>query len=416
MLEKDLKLSRSKKILNDNASFFKEELRREIISRFNEEKLYDGGLTIVTTLNEDFQLKSEIAFKNGLKNYTKRSGWNGPLTNLSKNQNDNLIKQFIEYKKPHGLYGDKLALITKINKNSIEVISKAEEVIKIETMNMDIIKDNDIDCRKYFKKGDVLVISRNEKLNLYELSDIPRVNGGMVVLENNTGRVLAMVGGYDSSSSFNRATQALRQLGSSFKPFVYISALENGYSPVSRVLDAPFVVDDHSKDGVWRPTNYGEKFYGLSTLRLGIEKSRNLMTIRLSDEIGLEKIAKLSKDLGIYEDFPPLISSSLGSLESSLIKITSAYSSIANGGYRMKPKLIDVIYDNSGNILFKGDKRECKSCLFEFNDQLTHSSVEDIPLPKIKNKSDKIFFGGICLPDDLFFDGCNFERHSKKHQ
>ena len=391
MLEKDLKLSRSKKILNDNASFFKEELRREIISRFNEEKLYDGGLTIVTTLNEDFQLKSEIAFKNGLKNYTKRSGWNGPLTNLSKNQNDNLIKQFIEYKKPHGLYGDKLALITKINKNSIEVISKAEEVIKIETMNMDIIKDNDIDCRKYFKKGDVLVISRNEKLNLYELSDIPRVNGGMVVLENNTGRVLAMVGGYDSSSSFNRATQALRQLGSSFKPFVYISALENGYSPVSRVLDAPFVVDDHSKDGVWRPTNYGEKFYGLSTLRLGIEKSRNLMTIRLSDEIGLEKIAKLSKDLGIYEDFPPLISSSLGSLESSLIKITSAYSSIANGGYRMKPKLIDVIYDNSGNILFKGDKRECKSCLFEFNDQLTHSSVEDIPLPKIKNKSDKIF-------------------------
>ena len=152
MLEKDLKLSRSKKILNDNASFFKEELRREIISRFNEEKLYDGGLTIVTTLNEDFQLKSEIAFKNGLKNYTKRSGWNGPLTNLSKNQNDNLIKQFIEYKKPHGLYGDKLALITKINKNSIEVISKAEEVIKIETMNMDIIKDNDIDCRKYFKK------------------------------------------------------------------------------------------------------------------------------------------------------------------------------------------------------------------------------------------------------------------------
>ena len=214
---------------------------------------------------------------------------NGPITNLSKNQNDNLIKQFIEYKKPHGLYGDKLALITKINKNSIEVISKAEEVIKIETMNMDIIKDNDIDCRKYFKKGDVLVISLNEELNLYELSDIPRVNGGMVVLENDTGRVLAMVGGYDSSSSFNRATQALRQLGSSFKPFVYISALENGYSPVSRILDAPFVVDDHSKDGVWRPTNYGEKFYGLSTLRLGIEKSRNLMTIRLSDEIGLEK-------------------------------------------------------------------------------------------------------------------------------
>ena len=117
----------------------------------------------------------------------------------------------------------------------------------------------------------------------------------MVVIENNTGRVLAMVGGYDSSSSFNRVTQAKRQLGSSFKPFVYITALENGYSPVSRILDAPFVIDDFSKDGVWRPTNYGEKFYGLSTLRLGIEKSRNLMTIRLTDQIGLEKVADYQK-------------------------------------------------------------------------------------------------------------------------
>ena len=125
----------------------------------------------------------------------------------------------------------------------------------------------------------------------------------MVVIENNTGRVLAMVGGYDSSSSFNRVTQARRQLGSSFKPFVYITALENGYSPVSRILDAPFVIDDFSKDGVWRPTNYGEKFYGLSTLRLGIEKSRNLMTIRLTDQIGLEKVADLSKKLNIMMTF-----------------------------------------------------------------------------------------------------------------
>ena len=126
----------------------------------------------------------------------------------------------------------------------------------------------------------------------------------MVVIDNFTGRVLAMVGGYDSSSSFNRVTQAKRQLGSSFKPFVYITALENGYTPISKVLDAPFVIDDLSKDGVWRPTNYGDKFYGLSTLRLGIEKSRNLMTIRLSDQIGLDKVAKISKKLGIYENFP----------------------------------------------------------------------------------------------------------------
>ena len=144
----------------------------------------------------------------------------------------------------------------------------------------------------------------------YNLSQIPKVNGGLVVLENKTGRILAMVGGYDSSSSFNRSTQAKRQLGSSFKPIVYLTALENGYSPVSKVLDAPFVIDDFSKDGIWRPTNYGDKFYGSSTLRLGIEKSRNLMTVRLSDRLGLEKIAKISENLGVYKKFPPLISSS----------------------------------------------------------------------------------------------------------
>ena len=235
------------------------------------------------------------------------------------------------------------------------------------------------------------MISFNEKSGKYELSQIPKVNGGMVVIENKTGRVLAMVGGYDSSSSFNRVTQANRQLGSSFKPFVYITALENGYTPVSRVLDAPFVIDDHSKDGVWRPTNYGEKFYGLSTLRLGIEKSRNLMTIRLSDQVGLEKIAELSKKLDIYDDFPFLISSSLGSLESSLLKITSAYSSIANGGFLISPRLIDVIYDNYGKIIFKGDKRKCLNCSFENDDNLTSSSIFELPKPEIKPETSRVF-------------------------
>ena len=168
---------------------------------------------------------------------------------------------------------------------------------------MSIVKKKQVDLKKLFSTGDVIVLSMNENSKLYELSQIPDVNGGMVVIDNLTGRVLAMVGGYDSSSSFNRVTQAKRQLGSSFKPFVYITALENGYTPISKVLDAPFVIDDLSKDGVWRPTNYGDKFYGLSTLRLGIEKSRNLMTIRLSDQIGLEKVSKFSKKLGIYDEF-----------------------------------------------------------------------------------------------------------------
>ena len=391
LMSEELKLSKSKKILNNKASFFKEEVRREIISRFNEQKLYDSGLTIMTTINEKLQVAAEDSFRKGLRDYSKRSGWNGPIERLKIDQNFEWVKTISNYKKPAGLYNDEIAIVKKIKPKSIEVISQSGKTLTLSRDEMTIIKSEKINCKKFFKRGDIIVISFNEKSEKYELSQIPKVNGGMVVIENKTGRVLAMVGGYDSSSSFNRVTQANRQLGSSFKPFVYITALENGYTPVSRVLDAPFVIDDHSKDGVWRPTNYGEKFYGLSTLRLGIEKSRNLMTIRLSDQVGLEKIAELSKNLDIYDDFPFLISSSLGSLESSLLKITSAYSSIANGGFLISPRLIDVIYDNYGKIIFKGDKRKCLNCSFENDENLTSSSIFELPKPEIKPGTSRVF-------------------------
>ena len=383
VLNQKLVLSKSKKILNDNASFFKEEVRREIISKFNESKLYDGGLTIMTTLNEDLQLIAEESFREGLKSYSFRNGWNGPLMNVSKK------KDFFEkVKRPEGIYEDDLGLVVKVNDDHIKIVDKKKNEIKLFKNQMSLIKKKKTNLKKFFKAGDVIVFSFDKQLNSYKLSQIPKVNGGMVVIDNFTGRVLAMVGGYDSSSSFNRVTQAKRQLGSSFKPFVYITALENGYTPISKVLDAPFVIDDLSKDGVWRPTNYGDKFYGLSTLRLGIEKSRNLMTIRLSDQIGLDKVSKISKKLGIYENFPLLISSSLGSLESSLIKITAGYASIANGGYRVEPRMIDVIYDKEGKIIFNGDQRKCLKCNINVDD---YSSLSQYELPVIKNNSDRIF-------------------------
>ena len=383
VLNQKLVLSKSKKILNDNASFFKEEVRREIISKFNESKLYDGGLTIMTTLNEDLQLIAEESFRAGLKSYSFRNGWNGPLMNVSKKKDF-----FEEVKQPVGIYEDKLGLVVKVHDDHIKIVDKKKNEIKLFKNQMSLIKKKKTNLKKFFKVGDVIVFSFDKQSNSYKLSQIPKVNGGMVVIDNFTGRVLAMVGGYDSSSSFNRATQAKRQLGSSFKPFVYITALENGYTPISKVLDAPFVIDDLSKDGVWRPTNYGDKFYGLSTLRLGIEKSRNLMTIRLSDQIGLDKVSKISKKLGIYENFPLLISSSLGSLESSLIKITAGYASIANGGYRVEPRMIDVIYDKEGKIIFNGEKRKCLRCNINADD---YSSLSQYELPIIKNNSDRIF-------------------------
>ena len=236
-----------------------------------------------------------------------------------------------------------------------------------------------------------MVLDFTKNKSFPQLTQIPNVNGSMIVLDNYNGRVLAMVGGYDSSSSFNRAIQARRQLGSSFKPFVYLAALENGYSPINKILDAPFVIEDLSIDGTWRPTNYGDKFYGLSTLRMGIEKSRNLMTIRLADKLGLDKIASLSKELEIYDNFPYLISSSLGSLESSLLKITSAYASIANGGMKVNPAIIDAIQDNDGNFIYKRENNECKGCVLDFETDLDSLQISDEDFPEIENNSERVF-------------------------
>ncbi len=389
LISKPLKLSKSKKILNNKASFFKEEVRREIISMFNESKLYDSGMTIMTSLDEDIQLQGEESFKKGINEFSKRKGWQGPLTNLEKKKS--FLKTIQNFKKPEGLFDRHLGIVTKIKKVSVEVLLRNNKKVSLKSENMKLIKSNNYKLKEKFKIGDVLVLESDKNYETFNLSQIPKVNGGLIVLENDTGRILAMVGGYDSSSSFNRSTQAKRQLGSSFKPIVYLTALENGYSPVSKILDAPFVMDDLSKDGIWRPTNYGDKFYGLSTLRLGIEKSRNLMTVRLSDQLGLEKIAKISTDLGIYEKFPFLISSSLGSLESSLVKITSAYASIANGGKKVSPVIIDAIYDNDGLLLYKGDLRKCVNCKIDSSIEIDTTFINNLTIPEIKNNKKSIF-------------------------
>ena len=388
-ITKPIKLSKTKKILNNKASFFKEEVRRQIISMFNESKLYDGGMTIMTSLDESIQLQAEESFRKGINEFSNRKGWQGPLTNFKEKKK--FVKLIEQFKKPEGLFDKQIGVVTRTNEEFIKILLSDKKKVKLGFDNVKLIRDKNFQMKNKFKVGDVIVLEFDKITKTYHLSQIPKVNGGLVVLENKTGRILAMVGGYDSSSSFNRSTQAKRQLGSSFKPIVYLAALENGYSPVTKVLDAPFVIDDYSKDGIWRPTNYGDKFYGLSTLRLGIEKSRNLMTVRLSDRVGLDKIAKISTDLGIYEKFPYLISSSLGSLESSLIKITSAYATLANGGKKVDPVIVDAIYDNNGNFLFKGDKRKCLNCNISVKSDLDTSKINNFEIPKIKNIKKNVF-------------------------
>ena len=367
-INSELKLKKKKKIFSKKASFFKEEIRREIIEKYNEKKLYDQGLSIISSLDTELQIIAEKSFQNGIRKFDRRKGWRGAIGNIGKI--DEWQLELIKIKKPLGIYNSKLAAIIDIEDDQIKIGLKDKKTNFLKKKNLKILFDiENRNLTNIFSIGDVIIVNEETKdgEKNYNLTQIPNVNGGLVVIENHSGRVLAMVGGYDSSSSFNRVTQARRQPGSAFKPFVYITALENKFTPISKILDAPVVIENPTNFKKWRPTNYGKKFFGPSTLRLGIEKSRNLMTVRLAKLVGLEKIGELSKNLDIYEKFPSFLSSPLGSVETSLLKLSSAYASIANGGFKVEPSFIDKIQDRYGKILYKRDNRICYNCELNLN-------------------------------------------------
>ena len=229
----------------------------------------------------------------------------------------------------------------------------------------------------------LIYVKKNYKEN-FSLEQLPKINGGAVVMDPFTGRILALSGGFSfKNSEFNRASQALRQPGSAFKPFVYTVALENDYTPSSLVLDAPLVLDQGEDLKKWKPENYGKKFYGPSTIRVGLEKSRNLMTVRIAQNLGVDKIANFSKAMGIYKEPEELLSISLGSAETTLLNLTSAYSSFVNGGKLIKPILIDRIQDGEGNTIINNDNRKCTNC-----DKISFTSEE---FPKIEDNYQQIF-------------------------
>ena len=249
--------------------------------------------------------------------------------------------------------------VKKVNQFSAEIETEDNLEGIIEYKNISWTKK---EFNELLKTGDIIYV-KEIKDNRFSLKQIPKINGGIVVMDPFTGRVLALSGGFSfKNSEFNRATQALRQPGSAFKPFVYALALENKYTPSSLVLDAPLVLDQGSDLKMWKPENYGKKFYGPSTLRVGLEKSRNLMTVRIAQDLGIKKIVNFSKEIGIYENPEELLSISLGSAETTLLKLTSAYSAFVNGGKLVNPIIIDRIQDSEGNTIVNNDKRFCINC------------------------------------------------------
>ncbi len=377
LTKEEIILKKNKKIYLEDAQYFIEDVRKTVIETLSYDKVYKQGFNINTPIDLNLQTIATKSLRDGLIAYDKRKGWRGPLTN--KIYNSEWKKDLEKYKLENSINW-KLAIVKKINKFSAEI--ETEDNVKgvIEYQSISWTKK---EFNKLLKPGDVIYV-KNIKENIFNLQQLPKVNGGIIVMDPFTGRVLALSGGFSfRQSEFNRATQAKRQPGSAFKPFVYALALENNFTPTSLVLDAPLVLDQGDDLKMWKPENYGKKFYGPSTLRVGLEKSRNLMTVRIAQNLGVEKIVDFSKALKIYDNPEELLSISLGSAETTLLKLTSAYSVFVNGGKLVEPILIDRIQDSEGNTIFNNDKRRCINC-----DQISYLTND---YPEIKNNYKQVF-------------------------
>ena len=370
-------LKKKQKIFLEDTQYYIEEVRKKVIKDLTYEKVYKQGFNINTPINLELQKKANQSLRYGLINYDRRNGWRGPITNknYSKNWYNDLEKFELE-----GSISWEIAIVKKINQFSVDVETKNKTKGVIEYKDISWTKK---EFDELLNIGDVIYVKKNNK-NYFSLKQLPKINGGIIVMDPFTGRVLALSGGFSfKNSEFNRVTQALRQPGSAFKPFVYALALENNYTPSSLVLDAPLVLDQGSDLKMWKPENYGKKFYGPSTLRTGLEKSRNLMTVRIAQNLGIDKIVNFSKSLGIYENPERLLSISLGSAETTLLKLASAYSAFVNGGKLVEPVLIDRVQDSEGNTIINNKQRSCENC-----DKISFMSSQ---YPDIKDNYKQVF-------------------------
>ena len=356
LIKKEITTKKRKIKLLEEANYYTEEVRRIVSDTYGYDNLYKGGLSIRTPLISNYQIEALKALREGLEEYDKRHGWRGPITNLNSLDWTNKIDEFI----PDKSLNWKLARVIEVNKLTAKIEIQDKKIGFIDFKNISWTRKKSFE--DLLKLNDIIYVKKINK-NHWNLKQLPKINGAIIAMDPYTGRVLAMAGGFSFKlSEFNRATQAKRQPGSAFKPFVYAAALENGFTPSTLILDAPFVIDQGEGLKTWKPENYGKKFYGPSTLRTGIEKSRNLMTVRVAQKVGFEQISKITNNFGIYNDVPELLSVSLGAAETTLVKLTNAYCSFVNGGKKVTPIFIDRIQDRRGKTIFNSDKRKCVGC------------------------------------------------------
>jgi penicillin-binding protein 1A len=361
--------------------YFAEEVRREILEKYGEKKLYEGGLSVRGTLDPKLQVMAKKAVADGLVKFDEAQGYRGPVAKIS--VAGDWGPKLADIRALSDVAPWRLAVVLDANDQSARIgFQPAREpggaVVRdrqIGNVPLDGVKwakaaagpDRNKAVNRVAQvlaPGDVIYVEPLPTDGQFRLRQIPEISGAMVAMDPNTGRVLAIVGGFSfDQSQFDRATQAYRQPGSSFKPIVYASALDNGYTPASIVMDAPIEIDQGPGMPVWRPENYSTgKYYGPQTLRFGIEHSRNIMTVRLAQDIGMPIIGEYARRFGVYDNLPHYLSYALGAGETTVMRMTAAYSMFANGGRRVIPTMIDRIQDRYGHTIYKHDQRECRGC------------------------------------------------------
>ncbi len=410
------------------AEYFVEEARRKIFSIYGEDELYSGGLSIRTTLDTNMQLIARQAVRDGLNAFDKRHGYRGAMGTLE--VSGDWAAALDEFETPRDIAPWRKAVVLSASGNSAKLglISEDEESGEISSSEGTLALTDMAWARQdladgpgvgptlksvtgAIAKGDVVLVStKDADKNSYALEQIPNANAGLVAMDPHTGRVLALIGGYSfAQSQFNRATQAYRQPGSAFKPFVYAAALDNGFTPVSQILDAPFVIEHNDRSAClteeeleaeaeliaqaaldpeakdldltpcfYKPENYSDTFYGLSTMRLGIEKSRNAMTVRLANDLGMRPIIDYGKRFGIYDDVKSELAWALGAGETTVWRLSAAYAALVNGGKAVTPSIIDRVQDKTGKTIFRADERVCPECLMDDYDGSAPPELPDL--------------------------------------
>ncbi|WP_114391876.1 penicillin-binding protein 1A [Oleisolibacter albus] len=374
------------------ADYFVEEVRRELAGVYGEQALYGGGLSVRTTLNPQIQTYATHALRSGLMAYDRRDGWRGPVAHLD--TVDGWKEQLAGIRTPPGGEAWTLAAVLELTAEEARIgfadggrgilplselkwarkakdgrivgpmVQKPADALSMgDVVMVEPLSEKASDKAPDARGADGKAAEGKAARVTYALRQIPAVQGALVAMDPHTGRVLAMSGGFSARMSvFNRATQAMRQPGSAFKPFVYLTALDQGFTPSSLVLDAPFAMDQGPGLGKWRPSNYSERFYGPTPLRVGIEKSRNVMTVRLAQYIGMEPIVETARKFGIYDNLPAQLSMSLGAGETTVLRLTTAYSMLVNGGRKVMPTFIDRVQDRTGRTIYRHDNRPCAGC------------------------------------------------------